>query len=273
MKKPEEAMSRVQSQLQKDPQNIGLMAEVSRIYMIIGKKKEAIENANRMIDRKPDVPAGYLMLALVYQNQQQIDSAIEVLKRAAGLNDRNVNMMLGGLYQAKRDFKNALDIYRSVEKRNPSYAPAIYQQGAVYHAMGKVREASIQYSRALKVSGNFLPALNNLAYIYAEEGRDLDKAMQYAARAYVLAPNDGSVLDTFGFVLLKNKKNKDALQVLKKASDRMPANPTVLYHLALAYRENADKAQAVSSLQKAIQIGKFPDEKNARILLAKLQKG
>ena len=108
-------------------------------------------------------------------------------------------------------------------------------------------------------------------YIYADENRELNKAMQYASRAYAIAPHEGAVNDTMGYVLLKNKKIEDAYALLKRAGELLPDNPTVFYHLALACNERGDKAQAKLNLQKALQMGQFPEEKKAQALLEKMK--
>jgi len=123
------------------------------------------------------------------------------------------------------------------------------------------------------LSQNHVPTLNNIAYLYAEDGRDLPTALQFASRAYMLAPNDGFVLDTLGYVLLKNKKFDEAEKVLKKASETLPGNPSVHYHLALAYKERNNDALAIENARKAISTGDFPEAEQARLLLAGLNGG
>jgi Flp pilus assembly protein TadD len=73
-------------------------------------------------------------------------------------------------------------------------------------------------------------------------------------------------------VLLKKGKGEEALKVLKQAESLMPDNATVLYHLALAYKTQGDLKLAEETLQKAIRIGNFPEEKSAKDLLAKIKR-
>jgi FimV-like protein len=92
-----------------------------------------------------------------------------------------------------------------------------------------------------------------------------------ALTAFKLEPGNGGVTDTLGYALLKNGRGEDARKVLEKAVAILPNNPTVNYHLALAYRETGDKAKATATLRKALQLGKFPEEQDAKILLAQLK--
>jgi uncharacterized protein HemY len=52
----------------------------------------------------------------------------------------------------------------------------------------------------------------------------------------------------------------------------MPENPTVLYHLGLAYWKNDEKDQAVEALANALKIKEaFPERQAARDLLEKIE--
>jgi FimV-like protein len=78
-------------------------------------------------------------------------------------------------------------------------------------------------------------------------------------------------MDTMGYALLKNGKNDDARKLLEKTATVIPKNPSVQYHLALAYMAQGDKAQALKSIKRCLEAGDFPDAKAAKRLLAQLQ--
>ena len=59
--------------------------------------------------------------------------------------------------------------------------------------------------------------------------------------------------------------------VLEKAASLLPGNPTVAYHLALAYKENGTRDLAVKTLQRSLTLGDFPEAASARKLLAELK--
>ena len=78
-------------------------------------------------------------------------------------------------------------------------------------------------------------------------------------------------MDTLGFALLKNNRLEDARKVLEKAVILLPDNPTVAYHLALAYKESGDKANALKMLQKSLALGEFADAKVSRITCSRTE--
>lgn len=270
--KPEKALDRLLKEIRKRPEDLELMAELSRVYKIMGKKKDAVETAQKVIRGRPESPVGYLALAMIHQDDKEYDKAIEILRKGSTLNDMNIFMMLGNVNFLKKDYKSALEYYRKVDAAKPGYIPALFQQGSIFHTMGRKKDAIAQYQKILRLSQNHVPTLNNLAYLYAEDKQDAAMALQLAARAYTFAPADGMVQDTLGFVQLKNGKIHEALTTLKKAVELVHDNPSIYYHLALAYKETGDKRNAIESLQKAIRFGDFPELSEAKQLLAKMQK-
>ena len=272
MKRPDRALDRIRRELEKSPGKLELMAEISRLDQMMGKKQEAIENARQIIRRDPKSPIGYMALAVVYQQNKETDTALRTLREASRIKDVNLLMLMGNLYLSKKDYSAALDSYAKAEELRPGYVPAIFGRGTVYMTSGRRKEAVSEYSRALTFSQNHVPTLNNLAYIYAEESKNLPMALQLATRAGNLEPGNGLVQDTLGFVLLKNGRFSDAARALQKAAGLAPDNPSVYFHLALVYNEQGDTREAIANLQKALGSGDFAEKKEAKVLLEKLQK-
>jgi Flp pilus assembly protein TadD len=138
--------------------------------------------------------------------------------------------------------------------------------------MGKKKEAADEYQKVLRLSPNHAMALNNLAYLYVEDNKDTSQALMFATRAFMLAPQDDFIRDTLGYVLLKNGRIDQGLSMLKKAWEGSPKNPSICYHLALAYKEHGDSAKAAEHLQKALELGDFPEARDAKALLGKMKK-
>ena len=171
----------------------------------------------RLFKKTLSSPIGYLTLAMIHQDDKELDKAIEILKKASQINDIRIYMMIGNVYFQKKDYKAALEEYRKAESLKSGYLPALFHQGSVLHTMGRKKEAILKYQKALSLSQNHIPTLNNLAYLYAEDNNNLAMALQLAAKAYTLAPTDGYVQDTLGFVLLKNGKKQRRINCAEKS--------------------------------------------------------
>jgi tetratricopeptide (TPR) repeat protein len=113
------------------------------------------------------------------------------------------------------------------------------------------------YEAAVRAGDKTGVAANNLAWIYAQQGSNLDRALELANRAHDLAPNNAGVLDTIGFVRLKRREYTDAVATLERARDMVlsqddPATLTeIKRHLAEAYLRagQPDQAALVAQLR------------------------
>lgn len=272
MGEPARALEKVRTEIRKDPANLNLRADLSRIHDRMGNKTEAIENSRELIRKNPESEVGYLSLALVYQSGNEIDKAIETLKSAPKGGKGAVTFMLGNLYSMQKNYPAALEQYRTLENAKKGSEQAVFQKATTLHAMGKTKEAEAEYQKVLHLSPSHAMALNNLAYLYVEKNKNLPQALMYATHAFMLAPQNDSIRDTLGYVLLKNNRTDQGLSILKKASESSPKSPSILYHLALAYKEKGDPAKATESLQKALALGDFPEAREAQLLLEKIKK-
>ncbi len=266
------AMEKVRAEIKKYPTNLSLRAELSRVYLAMGKKDEAVDNAREIIRQNSDSPVGYLALALVHQSGKDIDKSIEALKSSKKSGDAAIAVMLGNLYAAKKNYPAALEQYRKAESINPKADQILFQKASILYAMGKKQEAEKDYLKVLRLQPNHAMALNNLAYLYAEENKSKPQALMFATRAFVLAPKNDFIRDTLGFVLIKTGRLDQGTKMLQKAAESSPNNASILFHLAIAYNEKGDPNKAADMLQKAISLGDFPEAKEAKTLLDKIKK-
>lgn len=124
-----------------------------------------------------------------------------------------------------------------------------------------------EYDRAVREGDPSGVAANNLAWLMAQEGKDLDRAMSLASHARSLLPSDPGVLDTVGFVHLKRREYSQAIGVLKEASllafrQKAPAEQidAIHQHLSEAYYrtgENAEAAEVLRNNRLALRAGKW----------------
>ncbi|MFO7528776.1 MAG: tetratricopeptide repeat protein [Marinobacter sp.] len=108
-------------------------------------------------------------------------------------------------------------------------------------------KAKQAYRRALELDSNNILALNNLAWLYFES--DHPDALPLAERAYKLAPQSGSVADTYGWILFNKGFHEDSLPILEKAYELEPGEQIAL-HLAEAYKATGQQEKADALLEK-----------------------
>jgi tetratricopeptide (TPR) repeat protein len=235
---------------------------------------KALEQARRIVEKHPYSAWGYQLLASVYESQKDYRSAIKEVKNGLRVDGNNVQaiLYLGKLYEAGKNYTQAMSLYVEALRKKPDFTPALFAQGALLEITGKKYDAIGKYRSALEKSDSYVPAMNNLAYLFASGYGSREEALSLAISAYNQEPGNALVMDTLGFALLQNKRPEVAKKVLEKAAGLLPDNPTVQYHLAMAYKETGDKNKALRTLEKSLALGDFPDAKAAASLVATLKR-
>jgi tetratricopeptide (TPR) repeat protein len=114
-------------------------------------------------------------------------------------------------------------------------------------------------------------ASNNLAWLYAEGGGNLDVALQLAQAAHAQLTDNPQVNDTLGWVYYKKGLSTKAVASFRE-SLQAGGNPVYQYHLGLAYAQHGDKQEARKALEQALQLNpKFEGAADVRRLLAEMK--
>ncbi len=77
--------------------------------------------------------------------------------------------------------------------------------GLILQAQGKEDEARRRYEHLVEKDPHAAVASNNLAWIYASRGEQLDRALQFAQAAVAEIPDHPEFNDTLAFVYLKKQ--------------------------------------------------------------------
>jgi tetratricopeptide (TPR) repeat protein len=111
-------------------------------------------------------------------------------------------------------------------------------------------------------------AANNLAYMDAEAGQNLELALHRALVAKSVLPNHAAVDDSLGWVHYKRGRFDLALQAFQQSVARAPTNPTSHYHLGVIHKEHGKLDLARAALEEALRLN--PAFAKARRMLLSL---
>ena len=126
------------------------------------------------------------------------------------------------------------------------------------------------------------PGLNNdLGYLYAEQGKNLEKAESMIRKAVQEEPDKPAYLDSLGWVLFKRGKLKEALEPLQKAVELQkaeekkgaaPPDATIREHLGdvLLQLQEAEKARQIWLEAEQIASKTVPPDKRLAEIRKKL---
>jgi tetratricopeptide (TPR) repeat protein len=165
----------------------------------------------------------------------------------------NLYTEIANNYRLAGDRDNSIANYMKAREILPDNETVLSALGLVLDQANRRPEARKVYEAALRVGPNNPFVLNNLAYLMAESGSDMDVALNYAQKAKSIDPNKPEISDTLGWILLKKSLYDQAIPVFQDLVSRYPQVSTYHYHLAMAYQQKSDVAKAAEELREALK--------------------
>jgi Flp pilus assembly protein TadD len=233
------ARARIEARLRETPRDGDLLVVAARTWASTGDPAKAEEYLRRALDADPANFDAYALLAQIYVSQRKLDQALAE--------------------------------YDKLAARQPGSTGAQTMAALVLQAQGKEQEARLRYERLLETNPRAPVAANNLAWMYATRGEQLDRALQLAQTAKAALPENAAVSDTLAFVYIRKQLGSLAVPLLKQAVGKEPQNPEFHYHLGLAYSQAGDKVEARRARERALELKPdFEGAADARKVLASL---
>jgi tetratricopeptide (TPR) repeat protein len=152
----------------------------------------------------------------------------------------------------------------------PSGAWTLYfDRGICEDQLNNWTQAEPDMLQARSLAPNQPYVLNYLGYSWAQRGENLPQAKAMLTQAAQMDPADGAVIDSLGYVNLRQGDTKAAVALLTQAVELDPDDAEVNAHLGDAYWQNGQKLQADYQWQRALALK--PDDKLRAGITAKLQ--
>lgn len=164
----------------------------------------------------------------------------------------------------------AIELYDAAAKLAEPPEPYSYLAAQLVLAAGDTAGAEARLREVVRRDPGNVGARNDLAWLLAEKGADLDAALALAEAAKRIDPS-ADVLDTLGWVHLKRGETQQAVNSFEQALEKRPDSPSIEYHLGIALNQAGDKPRARERFQAALATGAFPEAEAARRELAQLE--
>ncbi|MEL6561426.1 MAG: tetratricopeptide repeat protein [Bacteroidota bacterium] len=141
-------------------------------------------------------------------------------------------------------------------RRSPELQVAFYGQlGDSYNALGNYQKSDASYEKALQLEPGNEYALNNYSYYLSLRGEKLEAAESMSASLIEKFPDNSSYLDTYGWVLYKSGKLKEAKRIFERAVKLNTAGGIIFEHYGDVLFKLGRKEEALAQWQKAKEVG------------------
>jgi tetratricopeptide (TPR) repeat protein len=269
-KRNDEARQAFEKAAELAPDNLWLVDQLVELDLLDKHFDSARQRIHRQFQKTPDLPAAHCLEGKVLIAEGKWDLAAAELKKTLQL-DPNFSTaydLLVQTYIATNKLSEAASQLQAENSKDPNNASVLLTLALLYERMQNFPQARDAYEKVLLINPNFVPALNNLAYLEAERLNELDKAYELARRARDLQGDNPAIADTLGWVLSKRGDYQQALTILQDSAEKLPDNPEIQFHLGMtAYAMGQTDIAKVALKKAAAAPNDFPgkDESKRRL--------
>jgi Tfp pilus assembly protein PilF len=174
------------------------------------------------------------------------------------------HVRLGSIYASQGETKLARDQFRLAVKADKNNGKAWQLLGDTASQLKEYGDAEDAYEKALDLDPKSGDLHNNLAWLYATQGKRLRKARDLIDKAMSLTPEHRPYyLDTLGVIFLKMGQPREAVMVLRESVNSIPPDQRAMQgqawlHLSEAYQAVGNAEAAKQALTQGQELSKQP---------------
>jgi tetratricopeptide (TPR) repeat protein len=266
--------------LDRDASSADALAGLMNVYFAQKQPDKAVAAANAQIAKVANSSALYDLLGTALFNEKKdLKGAEAALQKAVDIDKTNADALLklGQVQVALGSADAAIATYQTALKNNPREPSFYILTGELYEAKQDWEKAKQSYQKALEISPENAVASNNLAYVMMQTGGNVDVALSLAQTARRADPENPNAADTLGWIFYHKGAYSSAIDLFQEAlklseKEKAPDNPTVHYHLGLAYAKAEKPALAREQLERVLKINpNYTDAADVKKQLAQLR--
>lgn len=271
-KKFHQAGSKLKDIVTKFPASDGARFYLAAIYEETGATNDAVREYMQVPPSSTHFSDAIVHAAHLLKGMGKLNQALHLTE--TGLKSKadqpQVYTMYASLLDAKSDYLGAARILEEGLTKFSHNVGLLFQHALMLDRLGKKEGMIAQMKKVLEIEPNHVQSMSYLAFSLAELNLHLPEAEKLARRALELEPTDGYVLDTLGWVLFKQKRFSESIQVLEKALGYQSSASIIAEHLADAYSMQSMTEKAKIMYNKAVSL--TTDETRANQIRSKLLK-
>lgn len=243
------------------------------LYLGAQKYDAAASALVELFAKHPTEKTGVLitLLARAYYFSGKLDPALATAREARAVDPSNVDglaFLAFVLGQLGRD-DDAITVYEDMLRRFSNDDEIVKRArsglSTCYVNKGDFTRGEAELEIIYRKDPEDATVNNDLGYLYADQGKNLEKAEAMIRKALEEEPENGSYLDSLGWCLFKRGKVKDAVVSLEKAYKSERNDLTICEHLGDVLFHLKNFARARESWKKAEEFAAKTTPPNKRL--------
>ena len=168
------------------------------------------------------------------------------------------------------NWDKAVPLLEAFIEKNPQHKLARqcqYSLSNIHVQKGEIRKGEEILEKVLAESPDDPSVNNDLGYLYADQGKNLEQARSMIEKAVKAEPDNAAYQDSMGWVLYKLGKYQEAVPFLEKsANSPRGGDATIWDHLGDTQEKLGQKEKAIENWKKALKDAKEDKHPDAQLI-------
>jgi tetratricopeptide (TPR) repeat protein len=242
---------------ERNARNLGMLAEVQSKG---GKTDAALATVREALKLEPnDIASQQWLVRLLFQagkDDEGLAAARGALK--ADANNPELTIVIGGELMRSKKSDEAIAVFKGLLERFPNNDEIVKiarsSLSSIYADLNDFAKAEAELETIFAKNPDDAGINNDLGYLYADQGKNLEKAEAMIRKALAEEPDNYAYLDSLGWVLFKRGKFEEARGPLEKAQADTRADSTIPDHLGDVYFQLQEPIKAKAAWERALKL-------------------
>lgn len=247
------AQNQLESALKIDPQSEEALLNLAAVVSVKNPRK-ALAYYEQYVTFHPGSGRAYEHMALIDQAMGNREEAERNWKRAleAAPESGKAQVLLGQLYEIKKDTATALEYYEKARRSGPPNLSLLLHMGQLYYQLNRSTEAASVFLEAENLSPEN-PTPHFWLALLSEDQKNWPEALRHMERVTRVLPEPGTLL-RLSYYQAQAGDAKSSVKTLEKLQRLDPHNPDTIYYLALGYEQSGKLRQATRWFKKYLDL-------------------
>lgn len=251
------AVKYLEKALEKNPNDVYTLYNLGILYYNLSSFREAAEQINKAISLNPNEAEYYNMLGKIYKKLNKNMEAISAFEKYLKINPANYELTsdIGILHLKLKNYPHALQIFEKLINISPDIS-SYYLSAVSNYYLNNYDQTTSNLTLALQADSNVSAIQHFMGCIEMLYNNDTEKGAEHFKKSLKLNPVFLNALFDLSRMLIKNKKIKEANDLLSKAYDQDDLTPENFLALAVLYAESREFNKAFQMIEKTMSIDK-----------------
>jgi tetratricopeptide (TPR) repeat protein len=242
-----------------DEKDARLLVSLANCRRAAEQYEAALVAIREALKLDPADTSAQTLLIMILSQLGKVDEAVQAARNVLKDDPSNpdFNRLLGYILTQFGRTNEAIDFYKNLLEHYPNNREVVRLArsglSVAYVNINEYAKGEAELEILLEQDPDEAGVNNDLGYLYADQGKNLEKAEAMIRKAVQEEPDRSAYLDSLGWVLFKRGRLKDAVEPLEKAVQNLAegGDATIYEHLGDVYFQLQETQKARSAWEQA----------------------